>query len=189
MENIDYIFIIGQVLGFVAFFISCIKFFKKDKATLMKYSVVSYLFYIVHFLCIGAIAGSYTLVIAAARDYYIYLREKHHKKHRTHILYNNPLVFVVLFAIYVTLIILNISEPKNILPLAAGLVYLWFEWFTTNKTTIKTAAIFTTLPWIVYSVLTFSIAGVVSDTVSVVVCAIGIFKDKKLRKHVVRNHH
>lgn len=189
MDEINYLFIIGQILGFIAFFISCIKFLKKDKASLMKYSVVSYLFYIVHFLCIGALAGSYTLCIAAFRDYYIYLREKHHKKHRTHRLYNNPIVFVLLFAIYVSLIILNVNEPKNILPLAAGLTYLFFEWFTTNKTTIKKASIATTIPWIVYSVLTFSIAGIISDSVSVVVCFIGILKDKKLRKNVVRHHH
>lgn len=182
MHEITPMDLLGQIFGTIALIISCARYFKKKKTDVMRYSIISYLCYIVHYFFIGALAGSYTLILAIARDYYIYLREKHHKKHRNRLLYNNALVFLILFSIYITLIILNISEPGNILPLGAGLVYLCFEWFTTNKTTLKIAGGITTVPWIIYNVLCFSIPGIITDSISVIVCIAGVMKDKKQRK-------
>ena len=181
--------LLGQIFGTIALAISCARYFKKKKTDVMRYSIVSYLCYIVHYFFIGALAGSYTLIIAIIRDCYIYLREKHHKKHRNRFLYNNALVFLLIFATYSILIILNISDPGNILPLAAGLVYFCAEWFTTNKTTLKIAGGITTVPWIVYNVFCFSIPGIITDSISLIICIIGVFKDKKLRKNVVRKNH
>ena len=174
--------IIGQIVGVVALLLSCYRYFKKKKTDVMKVSILAYICYIIHYLLIGAIAGSYTLVIATIRDYYIYLREKHHKKHRNRKLYNNPLVFIALFSTYVTLIFFNISTVGNILPLAAGLVYLCFEWFTTNKTTLKFAGGLTTIPWIVYNILCFSIPGTITDSIQLVASFVSVAKDKRAKK-------
>ena len=189
MSEAEIIQLVGQGIGFVAFGISCIKYFKKKKSEILKISVIAYIIYIIHYILIGAIAGSYTLVIGLLRDSYIYAREKHHKKHRTRIIFNNFLVFVLFIVAYATLIIFNLDTPTNILPLAAGMVYICFEWFTTNKTTLKFASGLTNIPWIFYNLITMSIAGFLTDSLSLVVCAFGILKDKKLRKHKVKNNY
>ena len=90
---------------------------------------------------------------------------------------------------YASLIILNLETPTNTLPLFAGITYLTFEWFTTNKTTLKIAGGFTTLPWLFFDIISFSIAGFITDSISLLVCAAGIIKDKKLRKHKVKHNH
>lgn len=183
MDGLNYINIIAQLLGIIAFTISCARYFQKKKTTMMTTGILSYVFYIIHYIMIGAFAGSYTLILAIIRDYYIYLREKHHKKHRHRKLYNNLFVFLGLFFIYVVLIAINLDTPANILPLFAGLVYLFFEWFTTNKTTMEFASGLTTLPWVAYDIISFSIPALLSDLVSLFVCAIGIFKDNRHKKH------
>ena len=174
--------IIGQAIGVIALLLSCYRYFKKKKTDVMKISIIAYIFYIIHYFLIGALAGSYTLVIAIIRDYYIYLREKHHKKHRSRKLYNNPLVFIALFMTYSILIFFNLSTVENILPLAAGLTYLCFEWFTTNKTTLKFAGGLTTIPWIVYNVICFSVPGTITDSIQLVASFISVAKDKKAKK-------
>ncbi len=189
IENLNIQFLIGQAIGIVAFSISAAKYFRKKKKDIVKLTMYSSFFYIIHYFLIGAIAGSYTLFVAIARDYYIYLRETHHKKHRHRKIYNNAFVFIALFAVYTSLIILSISQPINTLPLIAGVSYLCFEWFTTNKTTLKKAAGLTTLPWLVFDVLSFSIAGILTDIISLIACITGVLKDKKLRRHVVKNNH
>jgi hypothetical protein len=187
--ELDYMMLIGQGVGVLAFCVASMKNFKKKKSDILKLSIVAYAIYIVHYFMIGAIAGSYTLILALLRDTYMFKRETHHKKHRHRKLYNNPLFFILLFSAYTTLIILNIHTPVNTLPLFAGVTYLSFEWFTTNKTTLKIAGGFTTLPWVFFDLISFSIAGFVSDSISLVVCAAGVLKDKKLRRKVVKHNH
>ena len=189
MENINLVNIFGQIFGVLALIFTCYRYFKKKKSDIMKLSLVAYACYIVHYILIGAFAGSYTLVIAIFRDYYIYLREKHHKKHRHRFFYNNWFVFIIFSAIYITLIVMNFNTPLNILPLAAGFIYLFFEWFTTNKTTTKFAGGLTTLPWLFYDSISYSIPATTTDFIQIFASITGILKDKKLRKKVVKHNH
>ena len=188
MDNINYLNLIGQAFGIFALFLSCLRYFRKKKTDLFKFSLFAYACYIVHYALIGALAGSYTLVIAIFRDYYIYLREKHHKKHRHRAIFNNVFVFIAFATVYISLIFLNLENPINTLPLVAGFTYLFFEWFITNKTTLKLAGGLTTLPWLVFDIASFSIAAI-NDVVQILASLTGVLKDKKLRKKVVKHNH
>lgn len=182
MDSPEILKLIGQIIGISAFSVSCTRYFMKKKASIIKLSVFIYILYVIHYFLIDAIGGSYSLIIAIFRDSYLYQREKHHKKHRHRKLYNNPMVFVFFFAVYTVMIIQNISNPVNILPLLAGIVYFCFEWFTTNKTTLKIAASITNIPWIIFDVLSLSYAGIVSDVISYIAAFAGIMNDKKKRQ-------
>lgn len=172
--------LIGQGIGIVAFIISCIRYFLRKKKDIIRISIISYVIYIVHYFLIGALAGSYALIISLFRDIYLYQREKH-KKYRHRKIYNNAFVFIVFFFVYFCLMLANINQPKDILPLLAGMVYFCFEWFTTNKTTIKIAGSITNIPWVIYDILSFSLAGLIADIISFIAAFIGITKDKKRR--------
>lgn len=186
--NQDTIFMVGQIVGVLAFLVSASSNFNKNKEHIMRTSIIAYLFYVTHYFMIGALAGSYTLILGMTRDLYIYEREKHHKKHRSRKLYNNFVVFLLLAAIYVGLITMNIINMQwfNILPLAAGLVYLFFEWFSKSKRMLKIGGGLTTLPWLFYDAYSGSIPAFCSDTFSLIIRGIGLSRDKKKRQNANR---
>lgn len=185
MQPDQIIILIGQIIGIVSFLTSCARYFMRKKKDIIKLSIVVYIFYIIHYFMIGALAGSYALVISIFRDIYLYQRETH-KKYRHRKIYNNAFVFITFFAIYFSMILINLSEPKNILPLLAGAIYFCFEWFTTNKTTIKIASSFTNIPWVIYDIISMSYAGLISDIVSFVVAFVGITNDRLRKKRPTR---
>lgn len=189
MNEIDYIKLIGQGIGIIAFLISCQKYFKRKKKNIIGISIVAHCIYVVHYFMIGAIAGSYAVVISIIRDGYMYLREKHHKKHRSRKIYNNALAFIVIFMLYAFSIAANFSSIKNTLPLFSGVIYFIVEWFTSNKTTLKITAGSTNLLWIIYDIINLSIAGLLADISSLIACVIGVSKDKKRRRRVVKHNH
>lgn len=186
MSTENLIQIIGQGIGIVAFIISCSRYFLRKKKDIIKISIIAYMIYIVHYFLIGALAGSYSLIISLFRDLYLYQREKH-KKYRHRKIYNNAFVFIAFFSIYFSMILINLNQPKNILPLLAGLVYFCFEWFTTNKTTIKIAGSVTNIPWLIYDILSLSFAGITADAISFIVAFAGVTKDKR-RKNRSKHH-
>ena len=186
MSTGNLIQIIGQGIGIVAFIISCSRYFLRKKKDIIKISIIAYMIYIVHYFLIGALAGSYSLIISLFRDLYLYQREKH-KKYRHRKIYNNAFVFIAFFSIYFFMMLINLNQPKNILPLLAGLVYFCFEWFTTNKTTIKIAGSVTNIPWLIYDILSLSFAGITADVISFIVAFAGVTKDKR-RKNRSKHH-
>ncbi len=186
MSTENLIQIIGQGIGIVAFIISCSRYFLRKKKDIIKISIISYMIYIVHYFLIGALAGSYSLIISLFRDLYLYQREKH-KKYRHRKIYNNAFVFIAFFSIYFFMMLINLNQPKNILTLLAGLVYFCFKWFTTNKTTIKIAGSVTNIPWLIYDILSLSFAGITADAISFIVAFAGVTKDKR-RKNRSKHH-
>ena len=182
MPTGNIIVIIGQGVGIVALLVSCLRYFLRKKKDIIKLSIIAYAIYIMHYFLIGALAGSYALVISLFRDIYVYQRENH-KNFRHRKIYNNAFIFIIFFAIYICMMLLNINDPKNILPLIAGVVYFCFEWFTTNKTTLKVANAVTNIPWIIYDILSLSFAGLSADIVSFIVAFIGITNDRRRKKH------
>ena len=172
---------IGQIIGGVALYFSCFRFLKTKKVELFRLSFLASLFYIIHYLLIGAIAGCYTVILATIRDLYIYEREKHHKKHRSRKLFNNAHVFIALFLAYAILIALNLDQPKNLLPLSASLSNLCFVWFISNKTTLKVASGVSTIPWLCYDIISHSYAGIMANLLQLTAIFTGTKRDKKRR--------
>lgn len=180
--GIDILKILGQVAGVFALLFLVATYFKKNKASVTRTMLISNAFYIVHYFLLGAFSGSYALILAILRDGYIYLREKHHKKYRHRILYNNALAFIVIFSLYVTFIVINLNEPLNTLPFIAGAFYLTFEWFG-NKFSVKLASGVLSAVWLVYNILVFSIPGAIADTFSIIACIVGLLNDRRKRRH------
>ena len=173
--------IIGQIIGGVALFFLLSTYFKKNKTSVVKTMMLSNIFYIIHYFVLGALAGSLTLLIALPRDYYIYLREKHHKKHRHRVLYNNLFFFLIISALYVALALTQIENPVGMLPAVAGLIYFTGEWFG-NKFYTKFTSGIVTIPWFIYDVISFSIPGMATDISSASACVIGLLRDDKKRR-------
>ena len=180
LGGLDFKEILGQIAGIAALLFLVLTYFKKDKTSITRTMMISNAFYIAHYFLIGAFSGSYALIVAILRDSYIYLREKHHKKHRHRVVYNNVLVFISIFAIYISLALVNISEPLNTLPFIAGAFYFSFEWFG-DKFFVKLASGTASIPWLIYDIVNFSIPGAVTDTLSIIACILGISKDQRKR--------
>jgi hypothetical protein len=184
-DNINIIYVIGQAIGIIAFFLTLTEYFQKKKENIMKIAIFAYLIFMVHYIMIGAFTGSYSRFIALGRDSYIYAREKHHKKHRHRLLYNNFLVFVFFVVVYSTCIFFERGTPLNMLPLFSGLIYFIFEWFG-NKVQTKIAGGATTVLWLIYNIANFSIFGICTDILGITASILGTTRDIKRRKNSKR---
>ena len=188
MQGVGIELILGQIAGAIALAFLISTYFKKDKISIAKTMLISNIFYILHYFLIGALSGCYALVVALLRDYYILLREKHHKKYRHRALYNNSLVFIGIFAIYFCLIIINFNEPLNILPPFAGLLYFTFEWFG-NRFLVKLSSGTASSMWLAYDITNFSVPGIITDVLSIVACIIGLLKYRRRGRRKPHKRH
>ena len=177
----DYTYVLAQIIGSIAFALSIVRFFQKNKELVMKFSILTSTLHIIHYILLGAIFGCYTLIIALFRDFYIYQREKHHKKYRHRFLFNNILVLIFFATIYLIFISLEIKNPINILPPIAGLIYLFAEWFA-NKIELKIWAAITSAPWLIYDFSVVSIPGILLDISIIIASLIGAYRDSKKRE-------
>ena len=59
-----YMFYLGQLFGVIALVVLMISFQKNDKKTLLKYQILSSLFFAIQYLCLNAISGCLMNLIA-----------------------------------------------------------------------------------------------------------------------------
>ena len=69
-------YIVGQILGFVAFVVSLFAYQRVKKKEILLCMVLSNIINLVHYLMIGAFSGCITKTIAIFRDSFIVLKEK-----------------------------------------------------------------------------------------------------------------
>ena len=73
------VYLISQIVGFVAFVISLIAYHRKKKEKIFKTMMLANLLDITHYLLLGAYSGCLTKVIALVRNEIIILKEKKEK--------------------------------------------------------------------------------------------------------------
>lgn len=71
------IYVIAQIIGFVAFVVSLIAYHRKDKKTILGNMIISNILNLIHYLLLGAFSGCVTKLLAIFRDYFIIFKEKY----------------------------------------------------------------------------------------------------------------
>lgn len=170
--NINYV--VSQIVGFFAFIISLFAYHQKKKKKIFQTMTIANVLDIIHYIFLGAFSGCVTKVIALIRNEIIVFKEKNKK-------FNNNIVLIAMFIIYLVSGILTYKNIYSILPIIAAMIYLYFVW-NGNELKVKKAAFYCYFLWLIYNICVLSIAGIISNIVSIVSSFIAVYNEKKVNK-------
>ena len=166
------IYIISQIFGISAFFVSLVAYHRKSKKNILGNMIVSSMLNFIHYLLLGAYSGCITKGLAIFRDCFIILKEKNKKL-------SNVLFLFMFIMLYIVVAIFTYNGLFSILPLLAALIYIIFIW-NGNEIKIKNVAFFCYFLWLIYNIFVLSIAGIISNIISIISTFIAIKNTKKI---------
>lgn len=170
------IYLTSQIVGFIAFIISLIAYHRNKKEKIFRTMLLANLLDIIHYLLLGAYSGCITKIIALVRNKIIIIKEKNKK-------FNSVIVLILLFVVYLLSGILTYENIFSILPILAAMIYLYFVW-NGNELKVKKVAFYCYFLWLIYNICVFSIAGIISNCVSIISTFIAVHNE---RKHNIKN--
>ena len=173
------IYVISQVFGICGFIASLIAFHRKDKRNILKTSIISNILDLIHYLLLGAYSGAITKVLAMLRNYFVILKEKYPKL-------SNVFYLIIFVILYVLASVITYNGLFSVLPLLAALIYILVLW-NGDEQKVRMAAFFGYILWLIYNIFVFSIAGIISNAVSIISVLIAIINNmKKVNKEVIK---
>ena len=165
------LYILAQIIGFIAFFVSLIAYHRKDKKTILINMIIANIINLVHYLLLGAYSGCITKLLAIFRDCFIIFK----KNYNNFLNYFYLIFFIIL---YIIASIFTFNGILSILPLLAALIYTIFIW-NGNELRLKKIAFICYFIWLIYNIFVMSISGIVSNVISIVSTLIAIKNEKK----------
>lgn len=165
------LYILAQIIGFIAFFVSLIAYHRKDKKTILINMIIANIINLVHYLLLGAYSGCITKLLAIFRDCFIIF-----KKNCNNFLNYFYLIFFII--LYIIASIFTFNGILSILPLLAALIYTIFIW-NGNELRLKKIAFICYFIWLIYNIFVMSISGIVSNVISIVSTLIAIKNVKR----------
>ena len=165
------LYILAQIIGFIAFFVSLIAYHRKDKKNILINMITANIINLFHYLLLGAYSGCITKLLAIFRDCFIIF-----KKNCNNFLNYFYLIFFII--LYVIASIFTFNGILSILPLLAALIYTIFIW-NGNELRLKKIAFICYFIWLIYNIFVMSISGIVSNVISIVSTLIAIKNEKR----------
>ena len=173
----NYIYILSQFFGFLAFVISLMAYHKEKKEKIFQTMMIANILDILHYLILGAYSGCITKIIALVRNKIIIVKEKNKR-------INNNGILTIIFIVYLISGIITYKNIYSILPILAATIYLYFVW-NGNELKVKKVAFYCYFLWLAYNICVFSIAGIVSNIVSIISTFIAIYNQKNIAKQEI----
>lgn len=164
------IYIIAQIIGFIAFIISLYAYHKKDKESILDCMIVSNILNIIHYIMLNATSGFITKALAITRDTFVLKKSKHKRLSSVYFLY----IFVF---IYLSLMYAIYDGIVSIFPFIASIYYLIGIW-EADELRVKKVAMYSFIPWLIYNICVLSISGIISNIISILSTFIAIKSDK-----------
>ena len=110
-------YIVAQIIGFIAFVISLIAYHRNKKEKILGNMIISNILNLIHYLLLEAYSGCATKVMAIARDSFIIIKKKNK------VLSSN--IFLILFIlIYIVVGIFTYNGILSIFPIVAATIYI-----------------------------------------------------------------
>lgn len=168
------IYIISQVVGFIAFIISLVAYHKKKKEKIFETMMLANFLDMVHYLLLGAYSGCITKVIALVRNKIIIIKEKYKK-------FDSRVVLIILLTVYLISGILTYKNVFSVLPILSAMIYLYFVW-NGDELQVKKIAFYCYFLWLIYNICVFSVAGIISNCVSIISTFIAMDNEKSKKR-------
>lgn len=150
-------FLIIQMIGIVGTALFFLSYQFKSSKNLFRMQFLSYLFYTVHLLLLGAVTGGVSYVLNTVRSFCLGSNVKFLK---------SKCMCAIICTLQVVTVILTWDGWISILPVAANIAAT-IGGYTKNPQKIRAAGMFINSPlWIVYNIIVGSWAGILDEIVS-----------------------
>lgn len=164
------IFIIAQIIGFIAFFVSLIAYYKNKKEKILGNMILSNSLNLCHYILLDAFSGGITKIIAILRDLVIILKSKYK-------MLSSNLILGIFVIFYIIVGIVFYSSIWSILPIVAAIIYTIPLW-NGNELVVKKFAYLSRILWLIYNIAVLSISGIIADIVFIISTFIAYKKSK-----------
>ena len=164
-------YVIGQIIGGVAFCLSLTAYHRKTKEKILGNMILSNIMNVLHYLLIDANTGFITKIVAILRDSFIILKNKNKK-------IPSNLFLGLFFVIYGIIAICTYTNLWSLFPVIAATIYLIPVW-NGNEVTVKRIAFVCYILWLIYNIFVFSIPGIISNTISIISTFIAVYNAQK----------
>ncbi|MGE5473879.1 MAG: YgjV family protein [Ignavibacteriales bacterium] len=143
-----------QAIGFAGLLFAVLSFQNKQRKNILLCQIIGSIFYIFHFLLLGAITGSIMNLIGAVRSYVFYNREK---KWASKLIWLYIFLFLVIIGALFTW-----KNNFSILPMIAMCVSTVSFWMK-NPKYIRLIMLLSPPCWLTYNIVSGSIPGVMTE--------------------------
>ena len=156
-----------QGIGFVGTLLFFVSFQFRTNRSLFRVQFLSYLFYTVHLLLLGAVTGAVSYIINTFRSVCLGSRWKFAQRNE---------MCAILCLMQIAALIFTWSGWLSLLPVAANIAST-IGGYTNNAQKIRIAGMAINSPlWIIYDIIVGSWAGILDEVVSEISMAISIWR-------------
>ena len=173
-KDIDIMFIIAQVIGFMAMGFGISAYQMRKRASIIAMQNITNIFWIVQYLLLGAYSAVFVNAIAIVRNAVYSLRGKYKFADSIWI----PIISATAFVISG---FFTFKTVFDILPIIA-MILASFAFFMKDEMHIRYLSIFVAVPWIIFSIYSGSIAGALADSITLVSIIVAIIRYKQAMK-------
>ena len=150
--NLYFIFI--QIIGFLAWGILAISYYRKDTDHILVFQVISTILFCLHYLLLNAYSGLLICIYEVIRDYSYYKTDKDN-----YIFLGSALVYGI--SAYVTF-----TSVLDLFPYFASLLDGFF--LTKRRIIVVFGAVITYTLWFIYDMYALSYSGAITDAIIVI---------------------
>ena len=167
----DTVFIISQLIGFVAAALLLISFQQRTHRRIVAIQAVSGLLFAIQYLMLGAYEGMIGNVVGFTRSIAYAFRGK--SKAVDHIAC--PITFAILACMGG---IVTYTSPASLLPMAAMMITSFVNWSPKTQQ-LRALNMPTSAMWLVYNVICSSYSGIVTEVLNLSSIIIGLIRFRK----------
>lgn len=171
-------YILGQILGFIAIALGILSYQMKTQKNLLLLQLANSAIFCLHYLLIGAISGMALNLVGLTRNVVFFRRNLKGKKDKL-----TPIIFTV-----ITAIVGIISwEAWYSIFVFSGMVIHAFCMAFSNAQNVRKSILVTSPLVIIYDVFAHSVGGAIYETVAIVSSVLGIVRHRENKMHKNKN--
>lgn len=149
----DYYFIFVQLLGFLAWIVLVLSYYRKNTNKILIYHILANILYCIHYWMLNAYSGFFICLIEIIFDYGYYKTDK------------DKYIYITSIPIRILCGLINYKSLIDILPIIASLVDGYT--LTKKKKTVIIGAIISYSLWVIYDLFVLSYTGAITNTILV----------------------
>lgn len=143
-----------QILGFLAWILLVLSYYRKDTNKILIFQIISTILFCVHYYLLGAYSGLLICILEVIRDSAYYKTDK------------DNYIFLGSVIVYAVCGIVTFTKIVDLFPYLASLIDGFF--LTKKRKTVVLGAIVTYTLWFIYDMYALSYSGAITDAIIII---------------------